>query len=153
MEPERKKSKAFIYVILIIAVILLGIFLGKGKKDGNVSGDYDIGLADVSSVSIVAQESFPVQILVNVKGTLPDACTEIGEHSQTRSENIFFVKLETRRLKDAQCATVMTDFEESINLGGVVGLPAGVYTVDVNGERGSFILDVDNFITDEDPIK
>ena len=38
---------------------------------------------------------------------------------------------------------VLVDFEEVIAL-QVVGLPAGTYTVDVNGVKGTFTLTVDN---------
>jgi len=41
------------------------------------------------------------------------------------------------------CAQVMTPFEEVVAL-DVVGLKAGVYTVDVNGVGDTFELQMDN---------
>jgi inhibitor of cysteine peptidase len=51
--------------------------------------------------------------------------------------------ISTTRPADAICTQVLGSFEETIAL-EVEGLPAGTYTVDVNGVIGSFTLDVDN---------
>jgi inhibitor of cysteine peptidase len=48
------------------------------------------------------------------------------------------------------CTQIVVPFEESIPL-DVVGLPAGTYTVDVNGVTGSFTLDVDNQLPEATP--
>ncbi len=62
----------------------------------------------------------------------------------TRHEgDTFFVTITTSRPADAVCAQVMTPFAEVVAL-DVVGLKTGVYTVDVNGVRDTFELQMDN---------
>ncbi|MCD6578811.1 hypothetical protein J7L48_05000 [bacterium] len=101
-----------------------------------------IGLAPVEEIEIVILESFPVQVQVIASGNLPDPCTEISEVLQEREENTFFVTIKTYR-PPGLCIQVLAPFEEIISL-EVYGLPAGTYTVDVNGVQGTFDLEVDN---------
>ena len=101
-----------------------------------------IGLATVEKIDILTLESFPVQIFVIASGYLPNPCTEIGPIIQTREGNTFFVTIKTYSSQDT-CIQVIAPFEETIPL-EVYGLSAGTYTVDVNGVRGSFVLEIDN---------
>ena len=103
-----------------------------------------IGLASVDEIDILILESFPVQINVIARGNLPDPCTEISEVLQEREGNTFFVIIKTYR-PPGLCIQVLAPFEEIIPL-EVYGLPAGTYTVDVNGVQGTFDLEVDNII-------
>lgn len=101
--------------------------------------------ANVDGIEILMLESFPVQVNVVVKGTLFDSCTEIEQIEQGRdaSNNTLWVKITTTRLAEAICTQELAPFEEVVPL-DVYGLPAGTYTVDVNGVTGSFTLAVDN---------
>jgi inhibitor of cysteine peptidase len=103
------------------------------------------GLASVEEIQLQIMESFPVQVAVLVEGYLPDGCTEIDGIDQTFDEetNTFSVKITTVRPTDAVCTEAIVPFEERISL-DVRGLPAGTYTVDVNGVTGTFTFDVDN---------
>jgi serpin B len=80
-----------------------------------------------------------------VKGTLADACTEINPISQRRDlqANTFWIEITTTRDPDAICTQALVDFTETVVL-DVLDLPAGTYTVDVNGVSATFTLDVDN---------
>jgi inhibitor of cysteine peptidase len=100
-------------------------------------------LAQVKSVDLRMLESFPVQVHAAVKGDFPDACTSIGTANQRREGNTFYVELMTTRPADMICAQVITPFDHTVAL-DVVGLPAGTYTVNVNGVTGTFTLDTDN---------
>jgi inhibitor of cysteine peptidase len=113
-------------------------------------GDLVIGMADVEEIDILIMESFPVQVAVVARGTLRDACTEIDEVRQgfDAGGNTFTVQITTVRDPDAICAQVLTPFEERMSL-DVYGLPAGTYTVDVNGVTRTFTLAVDNAPPDE----
>jgi hypothetical protein len=102
-----------------------------------------VNLANVKNIKIMLLESFPVQINVVAKGLHSDSCTEIDKITTRREENTFFVTITASRPADAICAQVITPFEEVIAL-DVVGLEAGVYTVDVNGIRDTFELPTDN---------
>jgi len=104
--------------------------------------------ASVESIEILILESFPVQIHVVARGHLPDDCTEIGEITRERQGNAFLITITTARPANVACAEMVVSFEEVISL-DVLGLPAGTYTVDVNGVRDSFELTVDNVPPEE----
>jgi len=104
-----------------------------------------IGLASVDEIDILILESFPVQINVIARGNLPDPCTEIYEVLQEREGDTFFITIKTYR-SPGFCIQVLAPFEETIPL-KVYDLPAGTYTVDVNGVRDTFDLEVDNILS------
>ena len=112
------------------------------------------GEATTESVGIVILESFPVQVHVNVSGYLGDGCTTLGEITTTQEGSTFFVKIITHRPMEAICTQQLVGFEETVAL-NVEGLPAGTYTVDVNGVTDTFTLDIDNVLQlpgiDENP--
>jgi inhibitor of cysteine peptidase len=124
--------------ILLLAPILLIIIFFTGC----FSLLPTIGLALVDEIEILILESFPVQINVIASGNLPDPCTEISEVLQEKEGNAFFITIKTYR-SPGFCIQVLAPFEEIIPL-EVYGLPAGTYTVDVNGVQATFDLEVDN---------
>ena len=103
------------------------------------------GLATVEEIDILTLESFPVQIFVIARGNLPDPCTEISEVLQEREGDIFFITIKTYR-PPGPCIQVLAPFEKIIPL-DVYGLPAGTYTVDVNGVQAIFDLEIDNILS------
>jgi len=105
------------------------------------------GLASVDEIDIFILESFPVQVQVIASGNLPDPCTEIFEVLQEREGDTFFITIKTYR-SPGFCIQVLAPFEEIIPL-EVYGLPAGTYTVDVNGVQATFDLEVDNILLKE----
>ena len=127
-------SKKF---LLLGLIMLITIF---------VTGCFSIlpttGLALVDEIDILILESFPVQINVIARGNLPDPCTEVSEVLQEREGDTFFITIKTYR-SPGFCIQVLAPFEEIIPL-EVYGLPAGTYTVDVNGVQATFNLEVDN---------
>ena len=108
------------------------------------------GLAPVENIAILILESFPVQINVVARGNLPDGCTTINEVIQERDGSTFRVTITTIRPVGMVCTEALVPFEKVIAL-EVYGLPAGVYTVDVNGVTGTFELAVDNVPQEEPP--
>lgn len=102
-----------------------------------------LGEAPVEAVDVVIQESFPVQVSAVVRGYLPDACTEISRVAADQVGETFNITVATARPKDTACAEVIQSFEETVPL-DVLGLAAGVYTVDANGVTATFELQVDN---------
>jgi inhibitor of cysteine peptidase len=108
------------------------------------------GKAPVQTIEILIMESFPVQAAVLARGELPDACTEIDQVDQRVDPEgqTLWVEITTVRPTDLVCIQVLAPFEERIPL-DVVGLPAGTYTVDVNGVTGTFTLSVDNVPPEE----
>jgi len=120
-------------ILLLGLIMLITIF---------VTGCFSIlpttGLASVDEIDILILESFPVQINVIARGNLPDPCTEISEVLQEREGDSFFITIKTYRYPGF-CIQVLAPFEEIIPL-DVYGLPAGTYTVDVNGVQDTFDL-------------
>jgi inhibitor of cysteine peptidase len=104
-----------------------------------------IGLATVEEIDFLTLESFPVQIFVIASGYLPDPCTEISEVLQAREGNTFFITIKTYR-SPGFCIQVLAPFEKTIPL-EVYDLPAGTYTVKVNGVQGTFDLEIDNLLS------
>lgn len=147
--------KTIIWIVIILVVVAIIAFLvtrGKGKNN-TADQNMVIGDAQVDKIDIALLESFPVQVNVLASGTLPDDCTEIGDVVQRYDNGTFYVSLETKRPQDAVCTQVTKPFSKNVSLSGVVGLPKGDYVVDVNGVKGTFAFEVDNFISDTDPLK
>lgn len=155
MDNNTSQVKKFFFIILALAIILIGFVLLRKNKNKGEENQYEIGMAQVDSVDIVLKESFPVQVDVMVKGNLPDGCTELGDAKQALVAKTFNITLETRKLKDTDvmCTQALVPFEETIALENVVGISAGEYTVNVNGVKKNFTMDVDNYISNEDPLK
>lgn len=103
----------------------------------------EVGNAQVDKISLVLLESFPVQVRATVVGSFADSCTGVGEITQEREAQLIRVRLSTVRPREALCAQVITPFEHIISI-DAFGLPAGKYTVEVNGATDTFILDTDN---------
>jgi inhibitor of cysteine peptidase len=135
--------------------MLIGTACGPTQpaQPGQPAGSDDAitGQALIESIVLVTLESFPVQVRVNVKGSLPDACTAIGETQQSIEGNLIRFDIFTTRPADAQCAQVVTPFEQTFAL-DVLGLLAGTYTVNVNGVTDTFTLAVDNALQ-TDPVQ
>lgn len=101
------------------------------------------GTAQIDTIDLLILESFPVQVNAHVVGWLGDGCTTLDQITQVREENTFKVTITTARPAEAICTMQLVGFEETISL-DVAGLPAGTYTVDINGVTETFTLDVDN---------
>lgn len=99
--------------------------------------------AIVEDLQIMILESFPVQVRVIIRGSLPDGCTSIKEINPVRDGDSFNIHIITQRPAEAMCTEALVPFEESASL-DVYGLPAGNYTVQAGEQTTSFTLDVDN---------
>ena len=147
--------KNFFYVILALVVVLVAFVLLRKNKNSNDDNQYEISQATVESIDIVLKKSFPVQVDVLVNGNLPDGCTSLGDIKQQLVGSTFNINLETRKLKDGDvmCTQALVPFEKNNALENVVGITAGEYSVNVNGVIKKFTMDVDNYISNEDPLK
>lgn len=83
-----------------------------------------------------ATSAVPVEILI--KGSLPDACTELSNVEQERYGHILEIRLETRRPQGAVCASVMRPFRFYLDLVGEY-IP-GDYTIKLNGRIFPFTV-------------
>jgi inhibitor of cysteine peptidase len=90
----------------------------------------------IEDVDVLVLESFPVQIMAVVTGTLPTACSSIESVSQTRQGNVVEVTITTRTERDQVCIQVIKQITERIRLEG--GFPPGDYVLRVNGLETRF---------------
>jgi hypothetical protein len=111
---------------------------------GSIDDFLDKPLAPIDNITIQTGESFPVQKTLVVKGNLPNSCVYLNEPQIIRDGNIFYVNITTRNEGEA-CTEALVPYERNIGL-DVIGLPAGVYTVVINGKQITFELEQDNSI-------
>lgn len=141
-----KRRKLLILTCLLITAMWLAACGGQPTPlpTGDLPpGSLLAGKAVVDNTDILILESFPVQVHVVARGNLPDGCTQIDEIQQERVDNAFQVTITTARPAGAVCTEAVVPWEKTVAL-DVYGLPAGTYTVDVNGVTGSFDLAIDN---------
>jgi inhibitor of cysteine peptidase len=106
--------------------------------------EYTFEEAPVESVDMVFLESFPLQVHVVASGSLSNGCKSIYDSSVQRQGSTFDVTLTAAvQTGDVACTEALVPFEENIPL-DVYGLPAGEYTVNVNGATTSFTFEQDN---------
>src|SRR5687768_4028912 len=79
--------------------------------------------------------SYPAQVSVQVKGSLPDPCSAVGTVTQRREGNKIIVTIPVRR-GTGLCAQVIQPTTVSVRLDG--GFESGSYTVVVNGVERPF---------------
>lgn len=107
-----------------------------------VDGSLTRGMADVEEIEVLIPDSPPAQLAVIVRGHLRDGCTEIDAIRQTfdADTDTFSIDITTVRDADAMCTLALVPFEERVSL-DAGPLPAGTYTVNVNGIIDTFTLD------------
>lgn len=158
---KEKKNEGLKIWYWIIALLVLGLLTWFaitsewfGPKNQNIdNGGVQAGienqapgqdLATINAWQITTNESFPIEKTLVLSGNLANSCTYLGQVSQLREGNNFFITLPTRT-EDAVCTQQLIPFEEAIEL-DILGLPAGVYTIDINGQQISFELEQDNML-------
>jgi inhibitor of cysteine peptidase len=130
---------------LLVGVVLSACQPAPPVDTPPVDDDYVYGKdAVVESVDVLLLESFPLQARAVVTGYLPDGCTELVAVNVDRQDDVFLLRLDTRRpAGDVVCTMVLQLIEESVTL-DIAGLPAGTYTVIAQDQQAQFTLDVDN---------
>jgi len=150
---------SMVVVVLLAAAVLVwgvGVFDGDRVEDDftNIE-DFDLDFTDslgknnemvnIDAVQLEIMESFPVQVVAQVKGSMVDECERIGTISQARNGNTIFVTIDEEEIYDCEGLDDEKTFLETINI-ETIGLPAGTYKVVVNGIEREFELTVDNLI-------
>ncbi len=109
------------------------------------------GPANVEAIEIYQLDAQPVEVNVIARGHLPDGCSSIDQINQTRTGSNFQITIDSLHQDDDACPNISVRFEEVIAL-DVLGLPAGIYVVDVNGLQGTFTLRTDNIPDQENAV-
>jgi len=102
--------------------------------------------ATIQQVDINLMESFPVQVNVRIAGSLPNSCVVLNGFNTVQTNHEFVISAATTYQTGGNCAEQLQPFDQMVSL-PVVGLPAGTYTVTVEGANSvsnSFALAVDN---------
>jgi hypothetical protein len=103
----------------------------------------------IDELVVMLMESLPATGAVIVRGNLADGCTQIVDMLlEIREEsNLFKLTIGTYRDPEAMCTMALVPVEEVISL-PIEGLPAGTYTVEVNGMTTTFELAIDNVLVE-----
>ena len=91
------------------------------------------GLVYLDSVDLITMESFPLQFMLVLKGSLPTPCNELRVAvSLPDLQNKITVDVYSVVDPITICVQVLEPFEENVPLGS---FPTGHYTLWVNGEQ------------------
>jgi hypothetical protein len=162
MTPINRKGWALLLLLPVLLLVAGCGLLGQTEEPTPAATDTPPATSDagdepltvevgVDNVEILLLESFPVQVNVIVSGNLPNGCATLDEPRPRREGNTFVINLVATQLPDEVCTQALVPFDQVIPL-DVAGLPAGTYTVSVNGTTGTFTLDVDNVLAEETPV-
>jgi len=151
------KRTGLVWLAVLMAVsVVVSACSGVARGEAGNGAPVDIqepagaGLAPVDEVEVMMMESLPATAAVIARGHLADGCTQIVDMSMQIDEEAGFFKviLGTFRDPEAMCTLALVPFEEVIDL-PILGLPAGTYTVEVNGITTTFELAIDNVLLEE----
>jgi hypothetical protein len=93
------------------------------------------GNAFLDAKELLTLESFPLQFMLHLTGSLPTPCNQLRVAVRTPdSENKILMDVYSVSVSDAICVQVLEPFEVNIPLGS---FPTGHYTVWVNGKQVS----------------
>ena len=134
----------------LVSAIAFGVACA-GTRGIEADRPYQLGLASVDRIEVRVLAHRPPSVHVNVYGQLPDTCTKIEGSQQQRFGSGIDVTLTTRRESRADCVEERRPFDRRILL-DVSGLGAGLYSVSVNGEQGSFQI-LENLDVRDPPVR
>ena len=130
-----EKAKAYFTDIILVQ---------SDQGDLIITGANAKPLVSVDNIEVLIMESFPLQVSLSVSGFLSVPCVELLGPAVSYTEGLFQVVLAESTMGPAEtCIAVIEPFETRVPL-EVAGLPAGTYTVDVNGQQAEFTFDMDN---------
>src|SRR5688572_10119103 len=98
---------------------------------------------DVDQVQVEVGVGSPIPVAVIVSGNLPDTCAQIELVQQQQEGSNFQFTLSTVPSNAAGCIQDTQPFRIILPI-NIVNLPAGSYSVDVNGSSASFEVDTAN---------
>jgi inhibitor of cysteine peptidase len=117
---------------LFVAVV--GVGCGSDATSG-LRPNTPAALLQVVDVEVAVLESFPPQVVANVKGKGPEGCTVVDLVQQARRGNTVEVTITTARAGEF-CTQVVIDIEHAVRLEG--GFAPGEYLLRVNGVERRF---------------
>ena len=87
----------------------------------------------LESSDLLSLESYPVQVMLRLRGNLPSACSHLrAKVNPADEQNRIYVELYALVETDKVCIDVLEPFETSLPLGSFTN---GKYTVWINGKQ------------------
>ena len=124
----------------ISALIVLTLFFLLGScKLQPTPPNLEIKLAPIHEVKISYAKSNPPQVLVTIKGGLPDGCSKFYDVSYQITGKTVDIKVTIERPRDAVCTAIYGYFDQTVNLGSNF-TKGDEYTVNVNDQTTTFIM-------------
>ena len=123
--------------ILVLVVSLVSASCARSAMPVSPS-DRNVGAPatlQVDDVVVLIAESYPAQVFVRVKGSLPDSCSAVDRITQSRDGNAVTVTIAIERTAGS-CGPVAQPLDLSVRLNG--GFESGRYTVVVSGIERTF---------------
>lgn len=142
------KTKILSFIALTLTLILSACSPSATQSPTDepsapvIEGEYQP--ITVDQVEVEVGVGSPIPVFVNVSGSLPDPCSQV-EYTEIKQDgsNFIITLFATPDMGGPAVDACIKDplpFRMSIPL-NVIGLPAGDYTVTVNGSRADFKLD------------
>lgn len=98
---------------------------------------------EIDDVQVEVGVGSPRPVFVHVSGSLPDTCSQV-EYSEIKQDGSnFIITLSTLAGSSEDCIKDSLPFRMSFPL-NIIDLPAGKYSVEVNGSRAEFELESGN---------
>ena len=98
---------------------------------------------DIDQVEVEVGVGSPIPVQVIVSGNLPDTCAQLELIQQQQEGSTFHIRLWTIPSNAEGCVQDTLPFRINLPI-NIVNLPAGPYTVDVNGSNATFQVDTAN---------
>lgn len=103
------------------------------------------GKVYVDEVRALLEKSLPAKLRVQIRGSLADGCTHLGEPEVSRQRRTFHIALPATRDRDKMCTEALVPFDVTVPV-SITGLALarGSYTVEAGGKTDTFTLQQDN---------
>lgn len=122
-------------IVLVFAIARVGAGDDDDQPGNGPGGERQVERVTIEQVSVNIAESYPVQVFVDVTGTMPDPCWEAQEPAIEEKGARIEIEIVAERDPDEVCAQVVQEYQKNIALGT---MEPGEYVVEVNGVESEF---------------
>ena len=124
----------------ISALIVLTLFLlFSGCSSTPTPANLEIKPAPIHEINISYAKSNPPQVLVSIKGGLPDGCSKFHDVTSQVTGKTIDIKVTLERPREAVCTAIYGYFDQTVNLGSNF-IRGEIYTVNVNDQTTTFTM-------------
>lgn len=142
VSPSRQRRSRLWFlpglILLLVVTILFTLLAPDNVRDVPGTANQARFPIQIVQIQLRMMESLPVQVVAEVHGIIPDACSSALEPEVTRSGNTIDVRIIVERPRDLACAQVIRDYERNIPLGA---FQPGDYILHINDTTTRFHVD------------